>query len=175
MSPARDAAGPHELVVESPVGLLRLVASDDALQRIDFLGPGQAESRLPRGLPDMIGAAADQLSRYFDGTLRTFELPLAPFGSPFQRDVWSALLEIPFGKTTTYGAIARAIGREKAIRAVGAANGANPIPIVIPCHRVVGSDGSLIGYGGGLDIKRALLALEGVVVDAERQRALFAR
>ena len=175
MKPPREAPGPHEAIVASPVGLLRLVGSDEALQRIDFLGPGGEAPRVRRGLPDAIAATVAQLSAYFDGTLRTFDLPLAPSGSPFQRDVWEALRAIPFGETTTYGAIARVIGRPDAVRAVGAANGANPIPIVIPCHRVVGSDGSLTGYGGGLDIKRALLALEGVVVDAERQRALFAR
>lgn len=170
-----DPAAFREAVVGSPVGLLRIVGSEDAVARIDFFGPGASRGESLRGLPGPIAAAAEQLGAYFAGRLRVFDLPLAPAGTQFQRDVWSALLAIPFGATATYGELARRIGRPDAVRAVGTANGANPIPIVIPCHRVVGADGSLTGYGGGLDVKRQLLALEGVVVDAERQRALFSR
>jgi methylated-DNA-[protein]-cysteine S-methyltransferase len=101
-----------------------------------------------------------QLDAYFAGRLRVFELPLAPQGTEFQRTVWDALLRIPYGETTSYGALARSLGKPEASRAVGLANGRNPIPIVIPCHRVIGSGGSLTGYGGGLDLKRRLLALE---------------
>ena len=97
---------------------------------------------------------------YFAGERQTFDLPLAPRGTEFQQSVWSALQQIPYGETTTYSTIAERIGRPAAVRAVGAANGANPIPIVIPCHRVIGASGSLTGFGGGLDVKRQLLAME---------------
>jgi methylated-DNA-[protein]-cysteine S-methyltransferase len=100
------------------------------------------------------------LQEYFRGERRTFDLPLAPRGTEFQMDVWRALQRIPYGETRSYSGIAREIGRPAAVRAVGAANGANPIPIVIPCHRVVGSNGSLTGFGGGIETKRWLLALE---------------
>jgi methylated-DNA-[protein]-cysteine S-methyltransferase len=103
---------------------------------------------------------AAQLAEYFAGTRRTFEVRLAPQGTPFQRRVWEAVAAIPYGKTRSYGAIAAEIGAPSAVRAVGAANGQNPWPIVVPCHRVIGSDGSLTGYGGGLPIKRALLDFE---------------
>ncbi|HLY22691.1 MAG TPA: methylated-DNA--[protein]-cysteine S-methyltransferase [bacterium] len=103
---------------------------------------------------------AAQLAEYFAGTRRTFEVRLAPQGTPFQRRVWEAVAAIPYGKTRSYGAIAAEIGAPSAVRAVGAANGRNPWPIVVPCHRVIGSDGSLTGYGGGLPIKRALLDFE---------------
>lgn len=101
-----------------------------------------------------------QLNSYFAGERHEFDLPLAPQGTPFQLTVWHALQQIPYGQTTTYGELARTIGNPQAVRAVGAANGRNPIPIIIPCHRVIGSDGSLTGYGGGLHIKEALLSLE---------------
>jgi methylated-DNA-[protein]-cysteine S-methyltransferase len=108
----------------------------------------------------VLAAARTQLAEYFDGRRSDFDLPLAPRGTPFQQAVWQALLAVPFGATSTYGAIAAAIRRPKAVRAVGAAVGANPIGIVVPCHRVVGADGSLTGYAGGLDRKARLLALE---------------
>jgi methylated-DNA-[protein]-cysteine S-methyltransferase len=101
-----------------------------------------------------------QLEAYFAGTLRQFTLDLAPQGTPFQQAVWRALQDIPYGQTTSYGALARQLGNPKASRAVGAANGQNPLAIVIPCHRVVGSTGKLTGYAGGLDTKQALLAFE---------------
>ena len=101
-----------------------------------------------------------QLNAYFARELEDFDLPLAPPGTAFQLEVWAALRAIPYGETVTYGELARRIGRPRASRAVGAANGANPLPIVVPCHRVVGADGSLTGFGGGLPIKSALLALE---------------
>jgi methylated-DNA-[protein]-cysteine S-methyltransferase len=106
--------------------------------------------------------AERQLREYLAGERRVFELPLDPVGTPFQRQVWEALWEIPYGEVTTYGEIARRIGNPKSVRAVGAANGANPIAVILPCHRVIGSDGSLTGYGGGLPLKRKLLELEGV-------------
>jgi len=101
-----------------------------------------------------------QLEAYFTGELTEFDLPLAPRGSEFQLSVWNALLEIPYGETASYGEIAKNVGRPDAVRAVGATNGRNPIAVIIPCHRVIGSDGSLVGYGGGLDRKRLLLELE---------------
>jgi methylated-DNA-[protein]-cysteine S-methyltransferase len=104
--------------------------------------------------------ALAQLDAYFAGKLRRFELPLAAQGTSFQREVWSALTTIPYGETVSYRELAQRVSRPLASRAVGAANGRNPIPIVIPCHRVIGADGSLTGFGGGLEIKRRLLALE---------------
>lgn len=108
-------------------------------------------------------AARTQLNEYFEGKRRVFDLPLRAEGSPFEQQVWSRLLEVPYGVTTSYGAIAIALGLLNGARAVGYANGANPIPIVIPCHRVIGSNGDLTGYGGGLPLKRALLELEGAI------------
>lgn len=104
-----------------------------------------------------------QLDEYFQAKREKFDLPLSVSGTPFQQDVWSALQQIPFGQTVSYSQIANRIGRPRAVRAVGAANGANPIPIVIPCHRVIGANGSLTGFGGGLPNKELLLELEGAV------------
>jgi len=168
-----NARSAHEVVIDSPVGRLRVVATGEALARIDFLGGDPGRIDRAAKLPPMLAKTLRELADYFDGRRREFSVPLAPAGTAFQRDVWDSLLAIPFGATTSYGEIARRIGRPSAVRAVGAANGANPIPIIIPCHRVVGSDGSLTGYGGGLDTKRLLLELEGIIVDGERQRRLF--
>ena len=107
-------------------------------------------------------AAREQLLAYFAGELRRFDLPLAPAGTPFQKMVWTSLAEIPFGRTWSYGELARHIGQDRAVRAVGAANGRNPLPVVLPCHRVIGADGSLTGFGGGLPLKKFLLEHEGV-------------
>lgn len=145
---------------ESPVGPLRLVSDGEALTGLymneHLYGPkftaDWREERVP-----VIVEAASQLKEYFAGTHRVFELPLAPAGTTFQQQVWKALLELGFGETTTYGEIARRIGNPSATRAVGAANGQNPISIIIPCHRLVGSDGKLIRYGGGLERKQFLL------------------
>ena len=104
--------------------------------------------------------AADQLRAYFAGELREFELPLAPRGTAFQRQVWAAVSAVPYGSTATYSEIAAAVGRPDACRAVGAANGRNPLPVIVPCHRIIGAAGALTGYGGGLDRKRSLLDLE---------------
>jgi methylated-DNA-[protein]-cysteine S-methyltransferase len=146
----------------SPVGPLLLVATGRALSGVwlpsgrDRLepGPGWIETAAP------FAEAVRQLDAYFAGTLRRFDLALAPEGTPFQQRVWRALLDIPYGETVSYGELARRIGRPAAVRAVGAANGQNPLAIVIPCHRVIGSDGRLVGYGGGLAMKAALLELE---------------
>ncbi len=105
-------------------------------------------------------AAEAQLNEYLDGARTAFELPLHPVGTDFQRQVWRALMDVPYGGTSTYAALARSIGRESAVRAVAAANGANAISVIIPCHRIIGADGSLVGYGGGLQVKKRLLRLE---------------
>jgi methylated-DNA-[protein]-cysteine S-methyltransferase len=111
---------------------------------------------------DALAEAVHQLREYFAGRRTEFELALRPRGTEFQQRVWSLLREIPYGATTTYGALALELGNPRSVRAVGLANGRNPLPIVVPCHRVIGADGSLVGFGGGLERKRALLALEGV-------------
>jgi methylated-DNA-[protein]-cysteine S-methyltransferase len=148
--------------LDSPVGRLLLACRGGALTEIRFLDGPAPESPDPAwSFAERLDVdAVAQLDAYFAGDLQVFDLPLAPEGTPFQQDVWNALQEIPYGETTTYAAIAQRIGRPDAVRAVGAANGRNPLPIVLPCHRVVGSDGSLTGYAGGLHIKQALLALE---------------
>jgi methylated-DNA-[protein]-cysteine S-methyltransferase len=140
--------------LETPIGRLGLVASDTALVAVDF-------ERVPEAAPapshPMLELARTQLAEYFAGRRRSFELPLAPAGSDWQKAVWQALVAIPFAKTVSYGELARGLGRPSAARAVGAANGKNPIAIVVPCHRVIGADGSLTGYAGGVDRKRWLL------------------
>ena len=148
--------------ISTPVGRLRLAGDESGLRGISFQNrfppSAPAESKLSTEAP--FREAIAQLEAYFAGALRRFDLPLAPEGTPFQREVWSALTAIPYGETVSYGELARQLGRPAASRAVGAANGQNPIPIVIPCHRVIGADGSLTGFGGGLAIKRRLLDLE---------------
>jgi methylated-DNA-[protein]-cysteine S-methyltransferase len=119
-----------------------------------------ADSAEARSSEPVLLEAEAQLRAYFDGELERFELPLAPRGTPFQLSAWEALLEIPYGSTTTYSELAAAIGRPSACRAVGAANGRNPLAVIVPCHRVIGAAGALTGYGGGLERKRLLLAFE---------------
>lgn len=146
----------------SPIGTLLLAGDTGALQSIWFQGGRHAETPDPAWVPDErpFREVIRQLDAYFTGRLIRFDVPLAPSGSPFQQRVWRQLLEIPYGDTLSYGELASLIGRPGAARAVGAANGRNPIPIIIPCHRVIGSTGTLVGYGGGLRIKSRLLALE---------------
>lgn len=144
-------------VVASPIGPLRLTSNGEALTGLYMVDQGG-----PRSDGDAVLAEAErQLEGYFAGELRGFDLPLAPSGTEFQLQVWGELLNIPYGATISYGELARRVGDPKGARAVGAANGQNPISIIIPCHRVIGANGSLIGYGGGLDRKRFLLELEG--------------
>lgn len=148
---------------ESNLGSLLMAADQDALVAIRFASGSRAagpETDWHDSSNSLLERAIQQLEEYFSGVRRTFEIPLRPTGTGFQRRVWTALQEIPYGTTLSYGALASRLGDLGAVRAVGAANGANPIPILIPCHRVVGSNGSLVGYGGGLDRKRALLELE---------------
>jgi methylated-DNA-[protein]-cysteine S-methyltransferase len=150
----------HELTFDSPIGTIDLLAADDALvaAHLPGLRPPERGAR-PGSLP-VLQRAREQLEAYFAGDLRAFDLPLAPRGTEFQRAVWRALAEIPFGATRSYADIAAAIGRPGASRAVGAANGRNPLAIIVPCHRVVGADGSLTGYAGGLACKEWLLRHE---------------
>ena len=143
--------------IETPIGPLHAAFDEEGrLTELGFREPAHDPPPAPPN-PDL----ESQLREYFSGRRTTFDFPLAPKGTPFQLAVWSALLEIPYGDTTTYAELARRIGRPNAVRAVGAANGANPIPVIIPCHRVIGSNGTLTGYGGGIERKQWLLALEG--------------
>ncbi|HVZ48561.1 MAG TPA: methylated-DNA--[protein]-cysteine S-methyltransferase [Gemmatimonadaceae bacterium] len=146
-------------VHDSPIGPLTLASEGGALVGVWFPNAG--------GIPDVenerdavIDRTRRELDEYFAGTRREFTVPVAPEGTPFQRKVWSALQRVAYGTTTSYGAIAAKIGSPAAVRAVGAANGANPIPIIIPCHRIIGANGSLTGFGGGMERKRFLLDLE---------------
>ena len=152
--------------LDTPIGGLLLVGDMDALHGVYF----QDGKRGPHN-PDQSWEPSErpfkevqrQLKAYFAGKLKDFDLPLAPQGTAFQLQVWKALRTIPYGKTWSYGELARRIRRPDAQRAVGAANGQNPIPVIVPCHRVIGADGSLTGFGGGLPIKQKLLALEGAL------------
>jgi methylated-DNA-[protein]-cysteine S-methyltransferase len=148
--------------IESPIGLLLLAGTPEALSHLYFqAGPRPVRPderwRMDAGV---FVEAVTQLGEYFAGGRREFQLPLAPSGTAFQLSVWRALQAIPYGISTSYGELARGLGNANASRAVGLANGSNPIPVIIPCHRVIGADGSLTGFGGGLPIKRALLNLE---------------
>ena len=147
--------------LDTPVGLLLLRANEDGLREITFLKAGRV---LPKSDwqedPRAFREPVRQLRAYFAGELEQFDIRLAPEGTEFQQRVWTELSKIPYGETVSYGELARRIGNPKASRAVGLANGSNPIPIIIPCHRVIGSNGKLTGYGGGLPVKEKLLALE---------------
>lgn len=138
---------------------LRLVAGDFGLRRIEFDPQSSAEDRRDDTNPLLVQAAAE-LEEYFAGSRREFTLPLEIVGTDFQKRVWNSLLTIPYGERRSYGEIAAALGVPRAVRAVGAANGTNPLPIVIPCHRVIGARGNLVGYGGGLPLKKRLLDFE---------------
>ena len=147
---------------ESPVGSLLLAGSHAALHYVSFSAGRHAVAIEPRWTEDrsMFAEAIRQLTEYFSGERKTFTLELAPLGTEFQRSVWTELREIPYGETISYKQLAERISKPRAVRAVGAANGANPIPIIIPCHRVIGHDGGLTGFGGGLPLKKRLLELE---------------
>ena len=145
---------------DSPVGKLTLVSNGRALTHLEFEEPRYPAPRHPRGDDKVIAKARRELDVYFAGRLRAFTVALAPQGTPFQQRVWEALLKIPYGATRSYGQQAAAIGAPNAVRAVGLANGRNPIAVIIPCHRVIGANGSLTGYGGGMARKQHLLDLE---------------
>lgn len=149
-------------VMESPIGRLLLAGDGARLSCIGFPAGKGVVAPQPgwRRDDDAFGRAQEQLRDYFEGTRREFDLPLDLRGTDFQLTVWRELARIPFGETISYGELARRIGQPAASRAVGAANGANPIPIVIPCHRVIGANGGLTGFGGGIETKKWLLALE---------------
>jgi methylated-DNA-[protein]-cysteine S-methyltransferase len=148
--------------LNSPLGKLTLESDGQALTRIrlpeEDWEPDPTVERIRK--PELFAEAAAQLGAFFRGERREFDLPLNPGGTPFQRKVWDLLREIPCGHTITYGELARRSGNPKAHRAVGAANGRNPLPIIIPCHRVIGSNGKLTGYAGGLEAKKKLLEIE---------------
>lgn len=146
----------HERLIDSPVGLLTLRAEDGALTAILF---GDQRTGLP-GSDQILDQAEAELKEYFAGERKEFAVPVRLTGTEFQKKVWAALAEIPYGETATYGEIAARIGKPKACRAVGTANHHNPVPIIVPCHRVIGAGGSLTGYGGGLEVKAYLLTLE---------------
>jgi methylated-DNA-[protein]-cysteine S-methyltransferase len=151
-------------VMDSPIGELRIVERDGAITAIEF-SPFRDHDGRPRGARDdenaVLAEAVRQLRAYFDRDLKEFDLPLDPTGSDFQRSVWARLVTIGYGETASYGQIAKQLGKSNAAsRAVGLANGSNPIPIVIPCHRVIGADGTLTGYAGGIERKQALLEIE---------------
>jgi len=150
----------------TPIGDLRLVASPNGLRRIDLPPAGEPESTWVEESTPILAEVVRQLTEYFAGDRRTFDLPLEPEGTDFQLSVWTVLRVIPFGQTISYGEQARRLGDANKARAVGSANGRNPLPIVVPCHRVVGADGSLTGFSGGVDAKRWLLEHEGSLVGA---------
>jgi methylated-DNA-[protein]-cysteine S-methyltransferase len=154
--------------LETPIGKLLIAGDGETVRVIAFPKNGCPRDPQPGWIEGSTGAieeTARQLREYFTGRRREFELPLAPEGTKFQKSVWRELQGIPYGRTISYGELARRVGNPKASRAVGAANGANPIPIVIPCHRVIGANGKLTGFGGGLPIKEKLLDLESRAVD----------
>jgi methylated-DNA-[protein]-cysteine S-methyltransferase len=148
--------------MESPVGRLRLVGDEDGLRQVWFLEGRHPKATLEGWKEERshFAEAIRQLEAYFRGELKEFDLPVRMEGTEFQLSVWKELRKIPYGETRTYGELAKTIGNPKAMRAVGLANGQNPIPIIVPCHRVIGSDGSLTGFGGGIENKKKLLELE---------------
>lgn len=158
---------------ETPLGTMRVVGDARQIDRVDLpnatarqLDPAWREEH--GALPAPLREAKRQIGEYLAGERRVFDLPLAPAGTPFQHSVWDALRSIPYAETLSYGELAKRVGNPAASRAVGAANGRNPLAIVVPCHRVIGADGSLTGYGGGLRVKSALLALEQRVAGGAR-------
>lgn len=151
-----DAQGYTETLYQSGLGMIEICCTGTGIRSISFVPDNTKQSKGN----DLCGKVAEQLSEYFAGNRTVFDLPLAPLGTLFQQKVWGALRDIPYGETRTYKQIAEAIGNPKACRAIGMANNRNPIGIVVPCHRVVGSNGDLVGYAAGLDKKQLLLDLE---------------
>jgi len=147
------------LVFDTPLGQMALAEESGALTRL-FL-PGEGIPRLVSRETPLLSKGRDEILAYLRGERRSFDLPLDPMGTPFQQAVWAELRRIPYGETRSYAQVAAGIGKPKAVRAVGQANHRNPLPILIPCHRVIGASGKLTGYGGGLDLKQKLLELEG--------------
>jgi len=152
-----------EYILDAPVGFLHLKATKDALVEISFLEQVKKQNST-KPTSAIIEKTVEQLNEYFEGDRTVFELPLAPEGTDFQLEVWNLLKEIPYGATTTYSKLSHNLGNPKAVRAIGKANGQNPIPIIIPCHRVIGANDTLVGYAGGIEIKRRLLQHEGALL-----------
>lgn len=165
-TPKNPASPAVQWLFNSPLGALFAMASEKGLEVLSFQrqpGVSQASSLNQSGAPfEILQETCQQLTEYFEGQRQTFDLPLAPQGTDFQREVWQELLNIPFGQTLSYGELAERVGKPKAARAVGSANGKNPLCLVIPCHRVIAADGGLGGYAYGLSIKEQLLAHEGL-------------
>ena len=162
------AESSFSVLYQSPFGRLRLISNGTALTSLLLPSQVTTDAHDHNSSADVpcLQEACRQLQAFFGGELRSFDLPLAPsYGTGFQRRVWEELCRLPFGTTINYSRLAARIGRPKAVRAVGAANGRNPIPIIVPCHRVIGSNGSLTGYAGGTDMKRQLLELEAQIID----------
>jgi len=161
--------------INGSLGPMLLLTDGERLTGLHFFGekyqPEIAEDWIERPRHPLLKRAAREIAEYFTGRRRRFTVPLAGAGTPFQRRVWRALGKIPYGRTVSYGEVAHSIGARAAVRAVGAAIGRNPLAIIVPCHRVIGADGSLTGYAGGLDRKRALLTLEGVTSQRRSQPA----
>lgn len=160
-----------QMTVESPIQAITLTATSKGIARL-HLGAKDPLKEAPSGAPGFLKATADQLAAYFAGDLKTFDVPLDLQGTPFQKRVWEALLQIPFGQTWSYEQQALWLGNIKLTRAVGAANGRNPVAIIVPCHRVIGKNGTLTGYAGGVDKKQSLLELEsgGRLLDTRLQQ-----
>jgi methylated-DNA-[protein]-cysteine S-methyltransferase len=150
--------------MKTPIGVLKIEGDDEVITLVTLPDKdGKPVSATPNGsLPAAVAKTVEQLEEYFAGKRTEFDLPLDLEGTAFQKEVWSTLAEIPYGKTVSYAELASMVGRPTAYRAVGQANGANPIPIILPCHRVLASGGRIGGYGGGLAMKRQLLAIEGI-------------
>lgn len=151
----------YQAQIDSPIGVLTIVASDTGVRKILWADQtDEADDAIFDDGHPVLEAASEQLDEYFRGERHTFDLPLDLIGTEFQKEAWLALASVPYGETTSYGEQAERIGRKGAFRAVGAANGKNPVPIVLPCHRIVGANGDLTGFAGGLDVKQRLLAHE---------------
>ncbi|MDM8519970.1 methylated-DNA--[protein]-cysteine S-methyltransferase [Anaerolineales bacterium HSG6] len=166
----------YKIHYPSPIGILEIIGTTEAITEIRFMSDEEIESHQPNtpqpDLPLVVKKCHTELAEYFTGSRQQFSVALAPQGTPFQQSVWQALLDIPFGQTSTYLAVSKQINNEKAIRAVGQANGRNPIGIIIPCHRVIGSDRTLTGYGGGLWRKKWLLEHEKADIIMSKQLRL---
>lgn len=142
------------------IGRIGIEENGTAITKLDFINKDMEEEIIEENETALLKEAINELNEYLDGNRSSFDLPLEPKGTEFQKKVWNALKEIPYGETRSYGEIAKIIGNEKAARAVGMANNKNPIAIIVPCHRVIGANGKLVGYAGGLDLKEKLLQLE---------------
>ena len=142
------------------IGRIGIEENGIAITKLDFINRDMEEEMIEENETALLKEAINELNEYLDGNRSSFDLPLEPKGTEFQKKVWNALKEIPYGETRSYGEIAKMIGNEKAARAVGMANNKNPIAIIVPCHRVIGANGKLVGYAGGLDLKEKLLKLE---------------